>query len=653
MTTFIRVLEFSDKESALKNFCGSFRSGISGSEIFSVDASTFRSLPSTVFAYWMSPSVSDSFARLGNFAEYGLNAQVGCSTKDDFRFLRLWWELREPSDKWIDLAKGGRYSPFYSDIHLQINWKDSAEELEAAILKKYPYLGDSANWVLHRESDYLKPGITWTRRTKSDFSPRFLPAGCIFSEKGLSAFTEGGTRQEISAALAILSSKPCRTLIEVQLAAADKSQAGGVANSYEVGIIKSTPAPDTNNVAEVIERLAALACNAWQQKLTLDAIQETSHAFHLPAALFNRLGSFDPPAIEAELVRIQTEIDSIAFELYSFTEEDRATLQVSDGAANAGNEEAEADDESEEEASTDTIDLTPGLLSWAVGVVFGRFDLRLATGERAPPIEPNPFDALPAKSPGMLPDSSESFHCHSGILVDDPGHRHDLGRLIEAVLERVKAPVPNEVRRWLEKDFFSFHLQRYSKSRRKAPIYWPLSTASGSYTLWFYYPSLSNQTLFTAVNDFLDGPVGKLTNVSRECAELRIKGGHRSRDEEKQYEMLQIFEQELTDLRDTLLKIAPTYHPNHDDGVQITAAPLWQIFRHKPWQKILKDTWTKLENGDYDWAHLAMTYWPERVREKCKTDKSLAIAHGLKNLYVEPEATPKKTRVKKKSGANE
>ena len=34
-----------------------------------------------------------------------------------------------------------------------------------------------------------------------------------------------------------------------------------------------------------------------------------------------------------------------------------------------------------------------------------------------------------------------------------------------------------------------------------------------------------------------------------------------------------------------------------------------------------------------------MNYWPERVREKCKTDKSLAIAHGLEALFVEPIKT--------------
>ncbi len=58
----------------------------------------------------------------------------------------------------------------------------------------------------------------------------------------------------------------------------------------------------------------------------------------------------------------------------------------------------------------------------------------------------------------------------------------------------------------------------------------------------------------------------------------------------------------------------------------------------------------KLEKGDYDWAHLAMAYWPNRVREKCKTDKSLAIAHGLEALYVEPKAAPKKMRGEKRTG---
>lgn len=33
--------------------------------------------------------------------------------------------------------------------------------------------------------------------------------------------------------------------------------------------------------------------------------------------------------------------------------------------------------------------------------------------------------------------------------------------------------------------------------------------------------------------------------------------------------------------------------PDLDDGVQITAAPLWKLFRLPKWQKTLKETWQK------------------------------------------------------------
>ncbi|NCC85757.1 MAG: type II restriction endonuclease subunit M, partial [Clostridia bacterium] len=258
--------------------------------------------------------------------------------------------------------------------------------------------------------------------------------------------------------------------------------------------------------------------------------------------------------------------------------------------------------------------------------------------------------SLSAKSPGMLPDGADPFHTYDGILVDDQGHPHDLPQITEEVFASINAEVPDDIRRLVQREFFAFHLQRYSKSRRKAPIYWPLSTTSGSYTLWIYYPSLTSQTLYTAINDFVEP---KLKQVGAAITTINIKTSARTRDEEKQLEALQTFELELIELRDTLLTLARTYKPIHDDGVQISAAPLWPLFRHKPWQKVLKDTWAKLEKGDYDWAHLAMNYWPERVRKKCKTDKSLAIAHGLEHLFIEPEAKPKKTRGQKKVGGDE
>ena len=69
------------------------------------------------------------------------------------------------------------------------------------------------------------------------------------------------------------------------------------------------------------------------------------------------------------------------------------------------------------------------------------------------------------------------------------------------------------------------------------------------------------------------------------------------------------------------------YTPHIDDGVLINMAPLWELL--PSWQAEPKKCWEALERGDYDWAHQAMDHRPEQVREKCKTNKSYAIAHGL------------------------
>jgi len=162
------------------------------------------------------------------------------------------------------------------------------------------------------------------------------------------------------------------------------------------------------------------------------------------------------------------------------------------------------------------------------------------------------------------------------------------------------------------------------------------------------YHRLTDQTLYTCVNDFVEP---KLKQVASEIQRFQTTEG-KGRKAEKEYEELTQLELELKDFRDELLRLAKFWKPNLNDGVQITAAPLWKLFQYRPWQKKLKETWESLEAGEYDWAHLAYSsIWPDRVREKCRTDKSLAIAHGLEELYQEPEKPGKKKRGKKKAGA--
>lgn len=626
MSHFLRLLNEADKASALTEVSRRFRSGESDGRVFQMPPDAFDSVPGKPFAYWVGSSVLGLFKSMLSLEANGGSVKQGLATTDDFRFIRLFWEVHKTEKKWATFAKGGMYAPFYLDAPLLVQWESDGKQIKAEVCKRYPYLNGKWEWVAKNSEWYGQPGFTFTSYTILGFGARYLPKDAIFSVAGMGVF---GIDESV---MGFLNSQAVQGILHLI----------SDGRKWEAGVVQRIPIPEFT--AESEKRLKFLGRQAWSIKRTIDSADETSHAFLLPTALRERLGNYDVLAMERELASIQAEIDGIAFDLYGLSEADRTAVTQPMTLDSGNSADLESGDE-EEDAVATPVDTRLALLSWAVGVAYGRFDWRLATGDRVAPHEPEPFDPLPAKSPGMLPEGAAPFHAHAGILVDDQGHLHDLARLIEEVLARVQAPVPDDVRRWLQRDFFAFHLQRYSKSRRKAPIYWPLATTTGSYTLWVYYPSLTSQTLYTAINDFVEP---KLKHVGAEVTALRNKGAARTRDDEKQFESLQAFELELIELRDTLLKLAPTYKPNHDDGVQICAAPLWPLFRHKPWQKVLKDTWAKLEKGDYDWAMLAMNYWPERVREKCKTDKSLAIAHGLESLYIEPEAAPKKTRGRKK-----
>ncbi len=493
----------------------------------------------------------------------------------------------------------------------------------------------------------------------------------------------GDNSLDLLSLLSILNSKAFHLLIELQLAAADAA-----ARSYEVGLLQQTPIPQFT--LELTKKLATLARRAWSLKRSLDTITQTSHAFILPALLQVQGATLSQRAqawattvatTEQELAQIQAEIDALAFDLYGISPEEvgvgeqaAGSMQQAEGEIEQADSElpTSEDDEDDTTESADLPSLVHGLIEYALGVALGRFDLRLATGEHSHTPEPEPFDPLPTCSPGMLvtadglpPTSAEALPPNypidipfNGILVDDEGHPSDIITPIRQVLDLIWGDQAGDIeqeacqilrvsslRDYIAKPsaFFAEHLSRYSKSRRQAPIYWPLSTRSGGYTLWLYYHRLTDQTLYTCINDFVEP---KLHQVNQATTQLRSQTS-RNRDEDKRLETLQTLELELIDLRDELLRIAQLpYKPNLNDGVQITAAPLWPLFGLKKWQTKLKDTWKKLGKGDYDWAHLAYAIWPDRVREKCKGDKSLAIAHDLEALYEAPPEKPKKSRRK-------
>ena len=237
------------------------------------------------------------------------------------------------------------------------------------------------------------------------------------------------------------------------------------------------------------------------------------------------------------------------------------------------------------------------------------------------------------------------------ILVDDIGGTDDVVARVRDVYTRAfsnakdydrewrtdvsqLAGIEGSMRSWIANQFFDKHRERYSKSRRRAPIYWQLATPSATYSVWLYYHRFTRDTLFRLLNDHV---VPKLQHEERKLTGLtRDAGRNPSASQRKEIDTQEQFVAELRAFRDEVARVAPLWNPDLNDGVIINFAPLWRLVPHnRSWQKECKKVWDKLVAGDYDWAQLAMDLWPERVVPKCPKDRSLAIAHGLEEVFWE------------------
>jgi hypothetical protein len=704
-SVFFRLLMDADKDACLGEAIDTMRGSDRNHRSFLADYTQFEQLPNSPFAYWITKHIADQFSNLPNLEADGRIVRVSNETGDDFRFMRLWPEVwsHEVGRKrfWVPHAKGGPYRHFSYDLHLLVAWDDQRRTVRG-------YCGRPArpDERVACSDLFFRRGLTYPRRTNR-FSLRVLPAGSVFSNKGAAILVEDDDPKLLLSLLALMNSYPFVALLQMQSAAASLAQ------SFEVGLLQKTPIPELSH--DQLETLARLGQEGFRISLTCDLVDEFTHFFVSPGLLMTRTKRKDIRECFSELDSVtraarkgldscQQKLGDVVSALYDFSEADQQAIADSLHTVVASDA---TEDDGDEDKSELMITAEVGMvISYVLGVAFGRWDIRYATGEQAAPELPDPFAPLPVCPPGQLqnaqglPVSPEDMPAAypvripwDGILVDDPNHPLDIecrAREVIALIWKDEVGVMSyegnggaagasgihnssliphnfkaeaieaeacqilgvkSLRDYFRKPagFFADHLKRYSKSRRQAPIYWPLATASGSYTLWIYYHRLSDQTLFQCVNDFVKP---KLEEVNRDIERLQRPEVRDQKSAREKLEALQDFSAELKEFHDELLRVAGLpYKPDLNDGVLITASPLWKLFRLPKWQKDLKACWESLESGEYDWAHMAYTIWPNRVKKVCKTDRSIAIAHGLEELCEVKAPEKKAKRGKKKADA--
>ena len=272
---YFRLLHSADKNGELLQLKSSLGKGEPSAAMFIVLPEAFREIPGAPFSYWAGTQLRRLFTELKPVQSDGRHACVTNQVGEDNRFYRCWWEapaeLFGRDKRWVTLAKGGAFSPFYCDLHLIVDWDEKRQTYRGFIGTEHRPLERPAS-----ADHFFRAGLTWPRRTDG-LSFRALPRASVFSNKGPAIFVKGDAAADLLQLCAVLNSKAFGALLATQLGRVSLAQ------SFEVGLVQQTPVPQIGQSNGTT--LLQLSAEAVKYRQSSDNFSELAHSFVLPSLL--------------------------------------------------------------------------------------------------------------------------------------------------------------------------------------------------------------------------------------------------------------------------------------------------------------------------------------------------------------------------------
>ena len=590
----------------------------------------FSNLPNTTIGYYFDESTLHLF-KYQKFYERGFDSKKGHDLSANI-YPRLFYEVIDKSDFSL-MYNGGGYTQFY------FPYRDATKFVENIVR------ADSGCNI--RSLHLQKLGMTGFGKRGDILDAHVLKRGMIFTREGIGLPNISVTDAYVT--LSYLNSIVSQYSINLYC-----GQHKG--NGY----VNLLPMPDYATRQSDIERIVNAIIEIKRKWFSLD---ETNLEYHGLLAQMDLKGG-----IEAGLDKMQEQLtadytqytelvkenDDLWMDLADIDRGSEFRQTLNDYKARRPYEELLSIDGASCQNIIDKKTMAQEIVMELVGMAFGRWNTAYAKGTKTIPEFGDVFDALPfmpvvsqgeepcpaelaVPSDGIMTNEAESPLCLAshvrevmvwlwGDRADD--REYELCQLIGCKSLQAYLSSPT--------GFFDYHFKRYTKSRRKAPIYWLLASADGTVDYWVYYPKLSKNTLPQLIIQLREKGEQLRTRLN---AALAIHDKTQETQVRAEQEQVEGMMEKLSCI------IEAGYVPCHDDGVPVTAAPLQNLAASRLWRAECEKNMELLAKGDYDWSHLAMSMYPARVTQKAKKDWCMALTHGLEHLC---ENKPKEKKPRKK-----
>lgn len=542
----------------------------------------FSKIPGSPVAYWASQLIFEAFGK-GIALEDIAHPRKGLATTDNNRFLRFWYEIsstlfgigcktkeqaQSSGKKWFPLNKGGEFRRWYGNKFYVVNWYNDGQEMKEAVIKRYN--GGSYSKEIRSEDRYFQNSITWSALTSGMSSFRYSDYGALFDSAGSSMFPEENSFY----LLALLNTKVTESILKII----------NPTLNYGAGSIAIIPVLLMANLKSEIESIVASCVQMSHEDW--DAF-ETSWDFEQHPIVRKALSRFHwnddgPTTIEYVYKYVAQDFEDRFQRLKANEEElNRIFIDI------YGLQSELTPEVEEKDVTVRRADLgrdIRSLISYAVGCMFGRYDLgRPGLAYAGGEWDAERYSLFPADKDNVIPV------CDDEYFEDDI-----LGRFVEFVrvvfgdetldenLKYIadalggKGQPKDVIRNYFMNGFYSDHLKLY----QKRPIYWMFDSGKkNGFKCLIYMHRYQPDTIARIRTDYVHEQQSRYRTAIADLEKRmenaatgeRVKLSKQLKKLQEQAEEIRVYEEEIHHLADQMISI------DLDDGVKVNYAKLQDV----------------------------------------------------------------------------
>ena len=582
----------------------------------------FEKITGSSFGYWLSDTQILSISEDNNLFTYGKTGR-GLQPTPTVRFVRFWYEAassksffpqnktQSKNEKWFAFTSGGSFRKWFGNYEKIVNWENDGRELKAN------------KAIVPNEDYYFKLAIIWNMLTSSDLSIRVHDKGLIPGNANPALFLNENSLFNYITGL--LNCKVIKSFLDLYSATMNANVGdfgnipirianqgfvedlvlSNIENSREEWNSRETSWDFLQNElirfnGQDLEEAIDLYKMYWSKQFYQlhQNEEELNKEFIEIYGLQNELTP-DVPLDEITILRDELKQKK----LKTLSEKYQSSWQLKDEKWILENRS------SYPKLPFNTKELIVQFISYAVGCMFGRYSL-----DREGLILANQGETLAdflqkmgksTEELKFIPDKDNVIPVLEGEwFADDIVIRFrefvksvwDVANL-DRNINYIEKLLGKPLRAYFYSDFYTDHIKRY----KKRPIYWMISSPSGTFQALIYLHRYNQDTLNNVLNDYLRPYTDKLENHKEHLKHIAVEGSQREKTQaqkdivriEKMIDELRIYDKEVIyPLAINRISI------DLDDGVLVNFNKFGKVLKTVTG---LNDTKAKKKVKDFDW----------------------------------------------------